>query len=242
MARSSRRLFVSVDFQSIYERFADEYDRMVAAEDCEGNLLPALAAIAPLEGASVLEVGAGTGRITRQIVGAAARVIAVDRAQAMLDVARRHLTATGRSNWELHCADAAQLPVPSGFADVAIAGWVFGHFRYWLPDGWRGSISGALGEMERALRPGGALIIIETLGTGLDEARPPSPELAEYYAWLEGERGFSRRAIRTDYAFADAPAAAAAMGFFFGDDLAEEIRRRDWARVPEHTGLWWRRV
>jgi hypothetical protein len=94
--------------------------------------------------------------------------------------------------------------------------------------------------MARALRPGGALIVIETLGTGLEEARPPSPELAEYYAWLEGERGFSRRAIRTDYKFADASKAASAMGFFFGDAFAEEIRRKGWARVPEYTGVWWR--
>jgi ubiquinone/menaquinone biosynthesis C-methylase UbiE len=233
---------LSTDYTFIYERRAAEYDRMVAAEDCDGNLIRALNAIAPLEGAEVLEVGAGTGRITRQIVGAASRVVAVDRSQAMLDVARRHLEATGRVNWELRCADAVELPVASGWADVAVAGWVFGHSRYWHPESWRETIASAIGEMERALRPGGALIIIETLGTGAEEPRPPSAELAEYYGWLEGDRGFSMRSISTDYRFHDAEEAASAMGFFFGDDFAGEIRRRGWARVPEHTGLWFKRV
>lgn len=232
---------MSTDHADIYKHSADEYDRLVSAEDCEGNLLPALSAVAPIEGAAVLEVGAGTGRITRQLVGRAARVVAVDRSAAMLEVARRHLATAAGTDVTLHCADARELPVPSGWADIALAGWVFGHFRYWLPDGWRESIGRALDEMERATRPGGALLVIETLGTGFEEPRPPSPELAEYYAWLEADRGFTRRAIRTDYQFPDVATAAEVTGFFFGESFAEEVRRKGWARVPECTGIWSRK-
>jgi hypothetical protein len=96
--------------------------------------------------------------------------------------------------------------------------------------------------MERALRPGGALVVIESLGTGEDEPRPPSPELAEYHAWLEEDRGMDRSVVRTDYRFADVESAARATGSFFGRDFAERVRREAWSRVPECTGLWWRRV
>jgi hypothetical protein len=96
--------------------------------------------------------------------------------------------------------------------------------------------------MTRALRPGGAAVVIETLGTGATEPAPPNPELAEYYAWLEAEHGFARRALRTDYAFASVEEAAELTGFFFGADFAARVRRDRTSRVPECTGLWHKRT
>jgi ubiquinone/menaquinone biosynthesis C-methylase UbiE len=218
--------------EEIYAAHAEGYDELVRAEDCDGNLVPALAALCALDGATVLEVGVGTGRIARAIAGRARAIVGVDRAADMLRVARRAVRALCR-------ADARALPVRGGWADVAIAGWVFGHFREWMPEGWREEVGRALGEMRRALRPGGRLVVIETLGTGAAEAGPPTAGLAEYYAWLEGEQGLARRAVvRTDYAFRDVDEAARVTGFFFGDGFGERVRREGWARVPEHTGIW----
>ena len=215
-------------FERIYRERADDYDRLVGAEDAEGRLLPAIERAAPRLG-RVLEVGAGTGRITRQLVARGADVLAVERSLSMLRVARRHLPRTA-----LVAADAAALPVASGWADAAIAGWVFGHQRSWNPDGWRASIGQCLDEMARALAPGGVSVVIETLGTGV-ETPSPSSGLAEYHAWLEAERGFERMLLRTDYLFASADEAAALCGFFFRDAALVTG-----ARVPECTGLWWR--
>ncbi len=227
------------DHERIYAEHAAEYDALVGAEDCDGHLLPAIEAIAPLAGASVLEVGAGTGRITRLLVGRAARVIGVDRSAAMLGVARRHLEALAApARWELRCEDARDLAVLGGWADVALAGWVFGHFRTWFEAGWQTEVGQALAEIERALAPGGALVVIETLGTGREDPSPPSAELAEYFAWLESEHGLSREAIRTDYLFPDVETAARVTGFFFGDAFGERVRREGWLRVPECTGIW----
>ena len=226
-----------MDFEEIYASRAEEYDALVAAEDRDGNLIPAIEAIQPLAGAAVLEVGVGTGRIARAIVGRVGRLVAADRAAAMLAVARRHLSGVaGAAPWELHEADARALPVGDGWADVAIAGWVFGHFRAWMQGDWRAQVSRALGEMRRALRPGGALIVIETLGTGREQPAAPTPELEEYFAWLEREQGLERRAIRTDYQFADVESAAAITGFFFGADFAARVRREGWSRVPRVHG------
>jgi len=217
-------------FQHIYRERAEEYDRLVAAEDAEGNLLPAIERVAPRLD-RVLEVGAGTGRITRLLAGRGAAVLAIDRAPAMLGVARRHLPRAA-----LVVADAAALPVRDGWASAAIAGWALGHQRAWNPDGWRVSIGGCLDEMARALAPGGVCIVIETLGTGQEIPSPP-PRLADYYAWLESERGFSRLELRTDYQFASLAEATELCGFFFGPELAARVRT---ARLPECTGLWWR--
>ncbi len=228
-----------MDYEEIYANHAEDYDALVQAEDCEGKLIPAIESIYPLADAAVLEVGVGTGRISRALARRVGRLVAIDRAAAMLDVARRHLSRIeGAAPWEVHQADARALPVGSGWADVAIAGWVFGHFREWMPEGWKEQVALALGEMRRALRPGGALIIIETLGTGSEVPAAPTAKLDEYFTWLERVQGLERHAIRTDYQFANVESAAVITGFFFGDAFAMRVRREGWSRVPECTGLW----
>lgn len=229
--------------ERIYLEFAPEYDALVDAEDCDGRLLPALEAIAPLGGATVLEVGVGTGRLTRHFLARGARVLGIERAPGMLARAGRRLVEApeeSRQRVLLALADARALPIAPGSVDLAVAGWVFGHFRHWMPEAWRAEIGTALAAMTRALRPGGRLVLIETLGTGREDPAPPNPALREYYSWLEAEQGFERTWVRTDYLFPDVAAACAATGFFFGDDFGARVALEGRCRVPECTGLWWR--
>ncbi len=79
---------------------------------------------------------------------------------------------------------------------------------------------------------------METLTTGSLTPAPPTEGLAEYYAWLEGEWGFTRQSIRTDYQFTSVPEAVERTEFFFGDEMVEKIRANGWARLPEWTGVW----
>lgn len=237
-----------MEHAEIYARHAAEYDELVRAEDCDGNLLPAIAELCPLEGAKVVEVGAGTGRIARQLAPRLRRYVGTDREEAMLAIARAHFTALAERgalpeelDWTFTRCDARELTVASGWADLAIAGWVFGHLREWMPEGWQDEVGKALAELRRVLRPGGTALIIETLGTGATEPAPPTEGLAEYYAWLEAQ-GFIRTAIRTDYQFNSVGEAARVTGFFFGEAFAARVRQQGWARIPECTGLWSRRA
>lgn len=232
-------------YQRVYDGQAEAYDRLVAAEDCEGRILPALAAVHPLAGARVAEVGVGTGRLTRLLVDGGARtIVGVERAPAMLAVARRHLRARAPHGsgcaWQLAVGDARALPLRAGAVDLALAGWVFGHTTRWHPDSWRRRVASCLAEFDRVTRSGGTEVLLETLGTGTERCEPPSPELGAYYTYLEQEHGFERVELRTDYRFESAAGAAEACGFFFGETIAARILERGWARVPEWTGLWWR--
>jgi ubiquinone/menaquinone biosynthesis C-methylase UbiE len=227
-------------FEEIYAHHAEAYDALVRREDYEGRLLPALARLAPLDGATVVEWGAGTGRLTRLLGPAVSSIRAFDASEHMLSVARRHLVAAGLRNWELAVADNKRIPVDDASADIAIAGWTFGHALDWYSASWRNEIGAAIDEMARVLRPGGTAIILETMTTGSVTPAPPTPGLAAYYEWLEADRGFRATTIRTDYRFEDLDEAVRLTGFFFGDDFAARVRRGASAIVPENTGIWWR--
>src|SRR5690606_23118026 len=116
--------------------------------------------------AAVVEFGAGTGRLTRLLAPHVASIAAHDASAHMLGVAERHLRADGVANWTLEVADNKRLPVADGSADVAIAGWSFGHAVGWFPDSWREEIGAAVDEMCRVLRAGGVAVILETMTTG----------------------------------------------------------------------------
>lgn len=230
------------DFKQIYATQAAQYERMVAREDYEGHILPALGAIRPFTPqTSVIELGAGTGRLTRLLAPHVGQIIATDISPHMLGVACEKLDLRGfqkpRRSVALAAADNRHLPLASQTADVAIAGWSLGHFVGWYAD-WKVQIGQVLAEMRRVLRPGGTIIILETLGTGRETPQPPHDGLAAYYNWLENEHGFRAAWIRTDYLFASVAEADALTRFFFGDDLANRIRRDNITILPECTGIW----
>ncbi len=227
-------------FKTIYASRAADYQRMINYEDVQGCLLPALDSIHPLAGADAVEFGAGTGRLSVLLAPHVRSLRAYDASAHMLAVARRRLAATGRRNWRLGVADNARLPAPDACADLAVEGWSFGHLTGWVPQTWREAIRAPLAELRRVLRPGGTAVVIETLGTGVEQPQPPNAALAALYALLEEEYGFQRFWIRTDYVFPSPEVAAESTRFFFGDELADRLLAERRTILPECTGLWWR--
>lgn len=74
---------------------------------------------------SVLELGAGTGRVTGYLAGAARRVVALDLSLAMLARARHHLA--GREGVHLLAGDMRSVPVDARFDLVVAANDPFVH-------------------------------------------------------------------------------------------------------------------
>ncbi|GAB4111108.1 MAG: hypothetical protein Fur005_44640 [Roseiflexaceae bacterium] len=228
------------DFATIYAHYADAYDQLVSREDYQGNILKALRRILSLQGIQVAEFGAGTGRVTRILAPWVRHVAAHDRSAHMLEYAKQRLRERSIDNVSLAIADNAAVPLASGVADLAIAGWSFGHATEWDAQRWRQVIGQGIAEMQRVLRPGGRAIIIETLGTGQDVPNPPSQVLSDYYAWLEHELHFQRTWIRTDYRFNSQEEADRLTGFFFGSPSPTILQSDQRVVVPECSGIWWR--
>src|SRR5919108_4126693 len=128
------------DYKAIYNLHAEQYDRLVAREDYQHNILRALQQIRPLDGLDVVEVGAGTGRMTCMLAPVVSSILAFDASRAMLAVAIAKLKQNNRENWRAAVADNRNLPVNDGIADLAIAGWTFGHTTLWSSETWHDEI------------------------------------------------------------------------------------------------------
>jgi ubiquinone/menaquinone biosynthesis C-methylase UbiE len=228
-------------YKKIYASRAEEYHLMVAVEDVDGNLPAKLREITSFEGKQVLDLGTGTGRIPLLFADEVSWIVGSDLSYHMLTEQALVRQKVG-GVWPLVNADNCRLPYPDGAADIVIAGWAIGHFIGWYPEDWKQRMTLVLNEMARAARPGGMLIIIETMTTGATSPAPPHEGLAEYYRWLEEDWGFSCSVIATDYQFESVEDAVAKTTFFFGEELAQKIRENGWARLPEWTGVWHKQV
>ena len=101
----------------------------------------------------VLEVGCGTGRVTRRLARAGAAVLAVDHSLESLRLLEAALDGRAAGVVQLVEADASRLPVRTGWATCAVASQVLMH----LPTpALRGR---AVAELARALAPGGRLAV-----------------------------------------------------------------------------------
>jgi SAM-dependent methyltransferase len=129
------------------------------ADGCGPDLVKLLAPVRARDGL-VLEIGCGSGLLTRHLVDAGFRVLATDASPAMLDLARA--TAPGAAGFaRLALPDD---PVPEADAIVGI-----GHPLNYLPDA--AAIERALRALARALRPGGTFATdLEDLEWGVARA------------------------------------------------------------------------
>lgn len=245
------------DHNRIYNEEASRYERLIA---CQPNMAQYVAEIVDYRGLDIVDVGAGTGRLTVALAPLARSIVALDTAEAMLEVTAGKLQELGLGRkpairqapvlsqeeqegqedgkWRVEVADHRSLPLPDGSTDLIVAGWTV---CYLVHDGvpqWEDNLAAVIAEMKRVLRPGGTAIIFETMGTGHETPAPPG-FLQHYYTALVERYGFSHRWVRADYTFASVEEAAELTAFFFGDELAARVRQGNAASVPECAGIWW---
>lgn len=223
-------------FQQIYSGSETTaiYDDLVRYEDHQGNLSRLLADYLP-EGGHLLDVGAGTGRVSQLLEARAGQIASLDINLPMIKQARRY-QHTREDSWWLLGGEISRLPFPNGWADLTIEGWALGHWMAWLKADWQPYITRALDEMSRTSK--GAVILIETLGTGATTPMPPNHGLATLYEYWETKQGFRRYEVRTDYQFPDVATAVRLVGFFFGPQLAQQLADSQSTHLPEWTGVW----
>ena len=228
------------DHKTVYAQQADKYEALIAREDYQGNILRTLQEITLLDGRVALDLGAGTGRLAFLLAPHVQQVRAFDVAEDMLRVCAERLAAGGFTNWQVDVADHRHIPVEDHSADLVVSGWSVSYLAVWNPENWREGLVAWMAEMKRVLKPGGWIVLYESLGTG--NAKPIRlPHLEKFYPWLD-EMGFQNKWIRTDYRFQSLEEAVDLSGFFFGEELAERVRRENLVILPECTGVWWKKM
>lgn len=226
--------------RKIYQTDGDQYDALISREDHDGNILRAIDEIINVHGLDVLDLGAGTGRLTLMLAPRARSIRAFDASSEMLRVCRERLIASGLANWRVDVADHRRLPVADRSADLAVSGWSVSYLAVWNQDHGRLELDKWLNEMKRVLRKDGTIILFESLGTGNEE--PVRLQHVEStYRWLD-DNGFQNKWIRTDYQFESVEEAAELAGFFFGAEMADRVRKTRSVILPECTGVWWLKI
>jgi SAM-dependent methyltransferase len=120
-------------------------------------------------GRDVLDLAAGTGKLTRALVPSGARLIAVE----PIDEMREQLFAA-LPDVEAFDGTAESIPLPEGSVDAVTCGQAFHWFR----------VEEALAEIHRVLRPGGALALVWNIR---DLADPLQARVQEILAPLGNE-------------------------------------------------------
>jgi ubiquinone/menaquinone biosynthesis C-methylase UbiE len=137
----------------VYERARPEYPPEAVA------WLAEKLGLAP--GRTVLDLGAGTGKLTRALVPTGARVIAVEPGERMLAELRRAVPGV-----EALRGAAEAIPLADDSVDAITVGQAFHWFRH----------DEAVPELHRVLGPGGSVALI---WNSRDQERPLQRELSE---------------------------------------------------------------
>jgi SAM-dependent methyltransferase len=135
------------------------------------------------EGVAVLEIGIGTGGLLSELARCAAQVIGVDHSPAMLEEARRRLTAAGIAGIELRLGEMTHLPLPDRSVGCVVANMVLHHAA---------DPAAVLAEIRRVLAPAGKLLLADLARHEREAAREQLADQwlgfdeTELTGWLKG--------------------------------------------------------
>ena len=193
-------------WELLYRLEPELYDRLVSAERLHDDVIGWL----PHGVDRIVEVGAGTGRLTLELVRCAREVVAIEPALPMRRILSRKLSRLDPpARAKVIDGFFDRLPVADGWADLVVSCSAL------TRDPGHGGDDG-LAEMERVCRPGGAVVIVWP--NNLD--------------WLAAN-GYSYQSFAGEMVadFASREEAAELTEIFY-PQVAPEVRRRGLRQVP----------
>lgn len=197
---------VGLAFELLYRLEPDLYDRLVRAE----RLHPGIAAWLPSKVGRIVEVGAGTGRLTVDLLDRSDELVAIEPVASMRQILSRRLgsvDAAGRVTAIDGFFDA--LPVADAWADLVVTCSALTNRPA------HGGETG-LAEMARVCKPGGMVAVI----------------WPNHLDWLTN-RGFTHVVFGGPMAMEfESPGEAVELASVFFPDAVGEVRRRAEQHVP----------
>jgi len=211
------------------------YELENRAVDPDGRIEQSMAAVRGWDGATVLDIGCGTGFHLPRFAARAARVVGVEPHASLASTAR--LRCRGLRGVEVLAGTAQALPVPDAAVDVVHARW-----SYFFGPG----CEPGLAEVDRVLRVGGAAFVVDndatrsTFGGWFRRALPTYDPAAVERFW--SGRGWTRIPVLTEWRFERRADLEAVVRIEFAPDLAEQVlAEHHGTSVDYAVNIWWRR-
>jgi len=160
-----------------FELVADVYER--ARPEYPREAIEWIAAELDLRaGRTVLDLGAGTGKLTRALVASGARVIAVEPGEAMLAELKHAVPGV-----EALLGAGEEIPLPDASVDAITVGQAFHWFRH----------DEAVPELSRVLREAGGVVV---LWNNRDRDDPLQSEITKLISPLPAGRARTEDSVR----------------------------------------------
>ncbi|MBI3871828.1 MAG: methyltransferase domain-containing protein [candidate division Zixibacteria bacterium] len=155
MKRSSPQRRQAIE-QAFHDRKArDELNDFYVLNPLELADAFSVSQLGAISGRCLLEIGCGTGRLTRQFARAGAIVTGVDVSSAMVRKAKRSAECDGFKDIRIACGNVEALPFRNDSFDAIYGHSILHHLN----------ISESAAELARVLRRGGVAVFVEPLGT-----------------------------------------------------------------------------
>jgi SAM-dependent methyltransferase len=212
----------------------DVYELENRAVDPDGVIESAMRAVRDWRGATVLDVGCGSGFHLPRFAADAARVVGVEPHPPLVELARRR--TAGLAAVDVRAGTAQRLPVPDASVDVVHARWA-----YFFGPG----CEPGLREVSRVLRRGGAAFVVDndatrsTFGGWFRRAFPSYDpgEVERFWA----RQGWSRTPLLMRWACASRQEFEAVVRIEFAPALADAIlAEHGGSEVDYAVNLFWR--
>ncbi|MBP7653763.1 methyltransferase domain-containing protein [Candidatus Dependentiae bacterium] len=234
------------DRQKIYIQNSADYEKLVEKEDYLNNIEKIISEITDYSNKKIIDSGCGTGRLSFILSRKASKIQGFDVIENMIETAEKKASRLNIKNCSFKIADHRNLPVESKSIDLVVSGWSICHLVKWNWKNWKNELLKAIEEFKRTLKKNGAIIILETLGTGQKHPEPPDKKLQTYYDFLEKKLNFKKNIIKTDYRFNNIEEYRDTMILFFGKDTIKKIEtektlffdNKKNVIIPEWTGVW----